>query len=384
MALGQPLLVALGAALVAALAAIAYWRSRRPKRRATGVAPDATADPGLTTELALFVTYLVGVLCVQQPALGAAAAATVAVLLALRERLHRLAAHVLSEGELHDALLLAALVLVLLPLAPADPWPWLGGASARTLLLTTVLILAVQGAGHVALRVFGARGGLLLAGLLSGFVSSTATMAAMAGRASAEPHQARACLAGALASSFATWAQWCVLVAALAASALPRLLPVAAAGAAAALLATGWAWRHAVAGVGAARDAANNLSADTDRRRGPLRLRTAVVVAMLLTAVAALVGIAERHWGAEAVLSGAALAGLADAHAPVAALAAQYGGGRLDAEALALGALLAIGSNSLTRSATAMAAGGTRFGAAVAAALSLQLVAAGGAWSMLG
>ena len=142
--LQQSALVVLGGALVAALVAVAYWKSRE---RAPGAGPAAGArepDPGLTTELALFITYLVGVLSVQQPALGAAAAAAVAALLAARERLHQLATEVMTQAELHDALLLAALALVLLPLAPATPVTWLGGLVPRTLLLTALLILALQ------------------------------------------------------------------------------------------------------------------------------------------------------------------------------------------------------------------------------------------------
>ena len=57
-------LVVVGALAVAALAAVAYWRSVRP--------PDAI-DPGLTTELALFVAYLVGAQCALQPAVLAPA-----------------------------------------------------------------------------------------------------------------------------------------------------------------------------------------------------------------------------------------------------------------------------------------------------------------------
>ena len=203
---GMPALVVLGAALVVALAAIAYARSLR----LPGVAPESI-DPGLTTELALFVTYLVGVLCLVDTALGAGAAVTVATLLAARERLHRFATKALSEAELHDALLLAALALVLLPLAPAEPpavlAAWLPVAP-RTLLLTVVLILALQAAGHVAGRLFGARLGLPLSGLFSGFVSSTATIVAMGGRARAAHEQgdsAAAPTAAALLSTVATW-----------------------------------------------------------------------------------------------------------------------------------------------------------------------------------
>ncbi|KPF94756.1 hypothetical protein IP87_18300, partial [beta proteobacterium AAP121] len=181
MALGQPLLVALGGLLVVLLAAVAYWKSRE------ALPGQPAPDPGLTTELALFITYLVGVLAVQQPALGAGAAVVVAALLAAREKLHRFATEVLSQAELHDALLLAALALVLLPLVPAAPLAWLGGVAPRTLMLTVVLILALQAAGHVAWRLLGPRAGLALSGLFSGFVSSTATIASMGARARAEP-----------------------------------------------------------------------------------------------------------------------------------------------------------------------------------------------------
>ena len=220
-ALEQPALVALGALVVAALGLIAYWKSHEPP-------PGELVDPGLTTELALFVTYLVGVLSVREPMLGAAAAVVVAGLLALRERLHRFATELLSEGELHDALLLAALALVLLPVVPAEPWPLLGGLAPRTLLGLVVLILLLQAAGHVALRLFGARAGIALSGLFSGFVSSTATVAAMGVRARSDPAQRAACEAGAVLSTAATWLQAMLMLLAVAPAAARALAPAAA------------------------------------------------------------------------------------------------------------------------------------------------------------
>ena len=368
-ALALPFLVALGALLVASLSVVAYWKSRErvPGRPAP--------DPGLTTELALFITYLVGVLSVQQPALGAGAAAVVAGLLAARERLHRLATQLLSQAELHDALLLAALALVLLPLAPAAPTAWLGGMAPRTLLLTVVLILALQAVGHVALRLLGARAGLALSGLFSGFVSSTATIASMAARARAQPADRDACTAGALFSTVATWLQVLMLVAALSPGALPTLLPAAAAGAAVALAGAWLVWRQAPPAAGSADGVAATTpgaasSADAAAGpHGPLRLREALLVAALLAGVTLLVGWAQRHLGAAGLLAGTALAALADAHAPVAALATLHAAGRLDDATLRLGLLLAVSANALTRSVTAVVAGGAGFGTRVALSL---------------
>lgn len=372
--LAQPALVLLGAGLVALLAVVAYARSLR----LPDTAP-AELDPGLTTELALFVTYLVGVLAVQTPALGAGAAVVVATLLAARERLHRFATQALSEAELHDALILAALALVLLPLAPAAPpaalQPWVPVAP-RTLLLTVVLILALQAAGHVAGRVFGARAGLALAGLFSGFVSSTATIVAMGSRVRAGA-AAEAATAGALASTVATWLQVLMLVAALAPSALPALLPVALAGALVAGTTAMWAWRRVPAGAAdgrpfarEAREARGPVAA-----HGPLRLREALIVAALLAVVAVGVGLAQRQFGTLGVLGGTALAALADAHAPVAALATLQSAGSLPLPTLLQGVLLAVAANAATRSLAAFTAGGRHYGRVVAGSLALSTAA---------
>jgi uncharacterized membrane protein (DUF4010 family) len=363
-ALAQPLLVLLGAALVALLAVVAYARSLRLPGT-----PVAELDPGLTTELALFVTYLVGVLAVQTPALGASAAVVVATLLAARERLHRFATQALSEAELHDALLLAALALVLLPLAPATPpaalQPWVPVAP-RTLLLTVVLILALQAAGHVAGRVLGARAGLALAGLFSGFVSSTATIVAMGSRVRAHPgtETARAATAGALASTVATWLQALLLVAALAPSALATVAPAALAGAALAALAAATLWCRRPRGPMAA-------PAHEDSH-GPLRVREAVAVATLLAVVAAAVAWAQRVFGASGALGSTALASLVDAHAPVAALASLYAADSLGSGVLLQGVLVAVAGNAATRALAAFTAGGRAFGSRVAGSLLLS------------
>ncbi|HJW12264.1 MAG TPA: MgtC/SapB family protein, partial [Albitalea sp.] len=119
--LGMPGVVIAGALFVAALGAVSHWKSR-------------SSDPGLTTELALFTTYLIGVQTVISPLLGAACAAALTMLLAARTRLHRFSTRVLSEQELHDGVLLAALALIVLPLAPSQPLAWLGGLNPRILI----------------------------------------------------------------------------------------------------------------------------------------------------------------------------------------------------------------------------------------------------------
>ena len=82
---GGEVLLAVATAGVIILTAVAYWRAHED-------------DPGLTTEIALIVTALLGGLSMQQPALAAGLAVTVAVLLAARTRLHRFVGHVPRIG----------------------------------------------------------------------------------------------------------------------------------------------------------------------------------------------------------------------------------------------------------------------------------------------
>lgn len=353
--IAHPALVVVGAAAVVLLAALAY-------RRSLGL---PNPDPGMTTELALVVSYLVGVLAMARPAFGAGAAVVLAVLLAARGRLHHFATRLLSEDELHDGLLLAALALVLVPLLPQAPVAWLGGLQPHQIAALVLLILGLQAAGHVALRLAGPQAGLALAGLMSGFVSSTATVAAMGARLRQTPALSAACTAGAMLSSAATWLQALLLLAALAPALALRLLPALAAGALVALGCGAWqAWRaHRQIG-------ARSGSAAAPQAGGrALRVREALLVAALLTGVTLAVSFAQRQFGGAGALGSAALAGFGDAHAGIAALGSLQRQGLLEAPAAAAGVLLTVSSNSLTRVATAAFSGGAAYALRMAACL---------------
>jgi len=321
-------------------------------------------DPGMTTELALLATYLIGALALSRPLWAAIAALLLTALLAMRARLHHFAHRVLRDEELHDGLLLAALALLVLPLLPAQRLTWLGGVSARQLGGLVLLLLVLQALGHVALRLLGSRAGLLVSGLFAGLVSSTATVASFGGQVRAQPQALRGFAAAALMSTAATWLQTLLMLGPIAPHLLRQWLPVAAAGLLTSLVS---AWLLAPRDGGAA--------AVPGRR--PLRPREALLLALLLSGVSAAVGFAQQQLGELGVLGGALLAGLADAHAALPSLAALAAQARITPELLATALLLALGANSLTRSLVALGAGGSRYGGLIAGALALQLLVAG-------
>jgi uncharacterized membrane protein (DUF4010 family) len=353
--LGGGLLVVLGGSLVVALVAVAYYKSR-------------SRDPGITTELALFATYLVGVQAILSPATAAACAAGLTALLAARGRLHRFATQLLSEQELHDGLLLAALALVVLPLIPSVPIAWLGGINPRPLAAMVLLILVLQAMGHVALRLLGPRGGVATAGFFGGFVSSTATIASMGASARQYPGWAGVTASGAALSTVATWVLVMVLAAALSPQAAQALAPAAGAGLMGALASSTvliWLARRQTAGENA-----------PPPQAGALSLPTALLIASLLTVVTLAVTTAQRHFGSAGLLGGAAIAGLVDAHSPLVSLSALFAAQGLTARELVLGVLLAVSANSATRLTTAFLAGGRAFGTRVAGVLLVGLACA--------
>lgn len=287
------------------------------------------------------------------------------MLLAAKERLHRFATELLSQQELHDGLLLAGLVLIVLPLIPAEPIGWLNGIAPRPLAALVVLILALQTGGQVALRALGVRAGLLVGGFVSGFVSSTATVASLGSRARAEPAQVTLLACAAVLSAVATWLQALIMSVALAPSAAAALAPAALAGAVGA----------GAAGLMALRGTQTQAPIAL-AGRSALRLGEAFAVAALLGAVAIGVGYAQRFWGDLGLKVGVALAAIGDAHAPVASLAALHAAGTLADEDFVRGALLAVSINSVTRVAVAFVSGGPSYAWRFALALATSVAAA--------
>lgn len=192
-------------------------------------------DPGLTTEMALLVDFLLGALAQRNAGLAAGLGVGTAILLARRHRLHVVVRDTLSEREFHDALLFAACALIVLPLVPDHAVGPNHSLNPATIWRLVVIVMAMQAAGYVAVRAIGPRYGLLLTGFLGGFVSSTATIAVMGRRAVDEPPLRRIATAAGIASSVATIVLLAAVVGAvsvpvLRAVALPLVLAGVAAG----------------------------------------------------------------------------------------------------------------------------------------------------------
>jgi uncharacterized membrane protein (DUF4010 family) len=313
-------------------------------------------DPGLTTEVAVVVAFLLGALAQQEPQLAAGIAVVVTILLAAREQLHRLVSRALTEQEVHDALLFAGAALVILPLAPNERIGPYGVFNPFAIWRLVVIVMAIGGAGYAAVRLLGARVGLPLSGLAAGFVSSSATIAAMGARARETPALRTPAVAAAVLSTVATVVQMVIIVGATDGRTLAQLWPAMAF---AGVAAVGYG---AVFALRALRDAA----ADAHQPGGrAFDLKTAVLFAATVTAVLFVSAVLGDWLGNRGVLLSAAVAGFADTHAAAIAVAGLAAGGRIEPADAVVPILAAFTTNSVTKMVLAAASGGRRFAAEV-------------------
>jgi len=353
MAAGSETLLAAAVLGMVAFAGLSYWRAR-------------DSDPGLTTETALVLTTLLGGLAIQHPEFAAGLGVVVAVLLAARSPLHRFVRSALTDDELRDLLIFAAAALVVLPLLPDKPIGPYGALNLRTVWTIVILVMGVSALGYIAVRLVGPRYGLPLAGLASGFVSSSATIAAMGTRAKAEPELMKPTVAGAVLSSVATVVQLAILIAATNLPTLQALwLPLAFSGGAAVLYGgafTLWA-----------------LSQSTQKHEAQgnaFSLTTALTFAAILAVVLLAAAAAQDWFGEAGVLVAASVAGFADTHSAAVSVASLVADNRIKPTQTIIPVLAAFTTNTVTKMAFAVTAGGRTFALYVIPGLLLMLAAA--------
>ncbi|MBA4179231.1 MAG: hypothetical protein C0506_01445 [Anaerolinea sp.] len=336
---GDGALVAVAAAFVASVAALGYALGPRD-------------DPGLTSEVALMVAFVLGALAQEEPALAAACGVVVTILLASRERLHHLIRDAMSEQEFSDLLLFAAAAVVVFPLLPDGSVGPYGGLNPRTIWRLVVLVMAIGGTGYVALRLLGPAQGLPITGLAGGFISSAATTASMGAISRADPALLRPAIAGAVLSNVATIIQLGVVVGAASVPLLRSLWLAIVLSAAAAIL---------FAAAGALRLRGASTDGATPARRRAFDPKSAILFAATVSGVTLAASAVNDWFGSAGLLLAAGLAGFADAHAAAAAVAALVANGEVSPSEGVLPVAVGLTTNTLTKLVAAYASGGGRF-----------------------
>ena len=349
-----PGVLLLGAFGIVALAVASYVRS-------------PAGELGLTGEITLVLTYLLGALALQEAMLAVALGVLVAVLLASKQWLHRLTRELISEQEMRDLLLLAGAALIVLPLLPTEPVdPW-GVLVPFSLGKLVVLVMAIGAAGHVALRMIGARWGLPVAGFFAGFASSTAATGGFGQRAKATPELRTAAVAAALFANLASLILFAIVI---------------GAGSMALLLAVKWPLLAAgvvLAAAGALGLWHSSRKADDlpdQPQARAFRLSHALIFAAVVAVVLLLSAWLHDLFGDRGALVAATLAALAELHAAAASLAQLAAHDGIGAAQARWGVIALLASSVAAKTALAFASGGAGYGMRVGAGLVAMLAAA--------
>ena len=297
-----------------------------------------SGDKGLTSEVAMLITFTLGSLAVSgHPPLAAAGAVAVALLLSLKQSLHAILKR-LSEEELSATLKLLFISLVLLPALPDQGYgPW-QVFNPFIIWWMVVLIASIGFAAYVAIRVVGTRYGLLITALLGGIVSSTAMTISLA-RLN-QGRQLQALLAcGLLATSALMFPRVLLEVGLINAKLLSQLIwPLGVA-----------ASFYAIGALSYYRIASNETDENAEPPlKNPFELGPALRFGALLLLILFLVEAARRWFGDAGVYLVAVLSGLTDVDAITLSLA-RSADAELSAEVAVQGIFLAVLSNSLVK-----------------------------------
>lgn len=309
-----------------------------------------TGGPGgSTTFAASLLTVLIGALVYWRHHQEAVfIAATAAVLLGLKSRLHALT-RAFTDADIRAALQFVAITGVILPLVPNRAFGPFDGFNPYSTWLLVVLISGLGFAGYVAMRLLGASAGLVLTSLLGGLASSTASTLAFSRRSREDPALSR---------------HYALAVVTACSTMLPRVLVTLG------VFSPTLAWRlvapFALMAVPAAaygtwlwfRRRPGHDTVTTPAITNPLSLSTAIKFALLYTGITFLVkaaaGLELLHRG---LLPLSFISGLTDMDAISLSLVGNLNSGAIPLSLAAQGVLVAAIANSLLKAALAASLG---------------------------
>lgn len=209
----------------------------------------------------------------------------------------------IGREELLAALRFAVLALVVLPLLPEGPIGPFGGIRPRSLWMVVLIFSAVNFVGYIARRALGDTRGYLAMGSLGGLVSSTAVTLSFSRQSRVEPRYSAALAVGTIAASTVLTVRVLVVLLVLNAALAPGVaLGVAPMLGAGALLVV----------IGHRRAKEKPHPAAEGETRNPLRLGSAMLMALGFQIVLTLLHVMQTRFGDPGVLASAALAGLTD------------------------------------------------------------------------
>ncbi|RUO56498.1 MgtC/SapB family protein [Pseudidiomarina homiensis] len=270
-----------------------------------------TADFGITTELSLLLTFLLGSLCTAGFVdIAVPIAVITALLLSLKPLLHGWLER-LQQRELFAILQMLLISVVLLPLLPNQGLGPGGVINPYLIGWMVVLITGISFVGYFAIKMLGSRRGLLLTGLLGGLASSTAVTLSFSRLGKLQEHGHQLLVAAILLAAGTMFPRMLVEVAVLNRPLLQELILPLVVMMSVTYVGVIYLVRRAHRGAKPINFVLNN----------PFDIVTALKFAALLIAILLLAHYAHRYFDALGIYAVAAISGLTDVDAITLSLA---------------------------------------------------------------
>lgn len=341
------------------------------------------SDRGVTTEIGMLVTYLLGALSTAMDvgiAFGprmlvvSGLGVIVMALLSLKGPLHTLAKRVSSE-DIYATLKFLAVAVILLPLLPNRAYGPLQVLNPFHIGTMIVLIAGISFVGYIAVRILGPGKGIGITGLLGGVVSSTAVTLSFSGRVKEGGHASAYSMGVILACSIMPIRV--ILEVAVVNPGLVKsvAVPMGAMAAGGLLAAAGMFYF-------ARRE--EQVHSDKVPVSNPFELKSAVKFGLIFAVVLFVSKAATVYWGAGGIYLAGLLAGTTDVDAITLSMAKLSKEG-LAAHQAATTILIAAGSNTVVKGTMAAVLGGWAFGRRVVVGFAAMLACGGAgiAWLWL-
>lgn len=276
-------------------------------------------DPGMTTEIAVLMVYILGAAVVVGDTIGAVVVgAAMVLLLHLKRPLHNFAAAV-GEKDMRAIMQFVLISFIILPVLPREDLGPYGVWNPFKIWLMVVLIVGMSLCGYVAYKIFGTRAGTLLSGLIGGMISSTATTVSFARRTASQPALAPLGALVVMIAACVSLARVLVEIAAVAPGSFLAIAPPIAA----LLVACGLI--SAVLFV-----LGRKPHAKMSAQKNPAEFKSAVVFGLLYALVLLGVAVAKDHFGSGGLLVVGIISGLTDMDAITLSTAGLAASGSID------------------------------------------------------
>jgi len=327
-----------------------------------------TDSRSATTAIAGMLTFALAAYAMigDMRAAAAAAVATVSIL-AMRQPLHGLVATI-NDKEIRSGMILLAMTFIALPIVPDDPIGPFGGVEPRRIWLIATILAGVSFAGYVAVKVVGARHGILVAAAAGGLVSSTAVTASNAKRAATGEGAPRLLAAGVSLATAVSFARVIAIVAVLKPALLWWIAPPLGV---TILVATAYAF---ILAYWIKSDAKDGPAVEF---RNPFQFWSVIGFAVFLSIIVLVGRVLGEYLGAAGAIVGALALGVADVDAVTVSIS-HLAPETLSLRDAALAILAAVVSNNLSKIGIGAVIGRGAFAAQIAA-MAFLCIAAGAA-----